>query len=61
MLCCFLAFCWLKAVGNCLFISNRKTGVSEVAAEHIAASGMVGIEVITKIANHVLDGEGIRD
>jgi hypothetical protein len=26
-----------------------------------AASGMVGIEVITKIANRVCDGEGIPD
>jgi hypothetical protein len=40
---------------------GKATGVSEVAAEHIAASGMVGIEVITKIANRVLDGEGIPD
>jgi hypothetical protein len=40
---------------------GKVTGVSEVAAEHIAASGMVGIEVITKIANRVLDGEGIPD
>jgi hypothetical protein len=40
---------------------GNATGVSEVAAEHIAASGMVGIEVITKIANRVLDGEGIPD
>jgi hypothetical protein len=40
---------------------GKATGVSEVAAEHIAASGMVGIEVITKIANRVLDGEGILD
>jgi hypothetical protein len=23
MLCCFLAFFWLKAVGNCFFILNR--------------------------------------
>jgi hypothetical protein len=37
---------------------GKATGVSEVAAEHITASGMVGIEVITKIANRVLDGEG---
>jgi hypothetical protein len=40
---------------------GKATGVSEVAAEHMAASGMVGIEVITKIANRVLDGEGIPD
>jgi hypothetical protein len=40
---------------------GKATGVSEVAAEHIEASGMVGIEVITKIANRVLDGEGIPD
>jgi hypothetical protein len=40
---------------------GKATGVSEVAAEHIAASGMVGIEVITKIANRELDGEGIPD
>jgi hypothetical protein len=40
---------------------GKATGVSEVAAEHIAASGMVGIEVITKIANRVIDGEGIPD
>jgi hypothetical protein len=38
---------------------GKATGVPEVAAEHIAASGMVGIEVITKIANRVLDDEGI--
>jgi hypothetical protein len=40
---------------------GKATGVSEVAAEHIAASGMVGIEVITKIAHRVLNGEGIPD
>jgi hypothetical protein len=40
---------------------GKATGVSEVAAEHIAASGMVGIEVITKIANRELDGEDIPD
>jgi hypothetical protein len=40
---------------------GKATGVSEVAVEHIAASGMVGIEVITKIADRVLDGEGMPD
>jgi hypothetical protein len=40
---------------------GKATGVSEIAAEHIAASGMVGIEVITKIANRVLNGEGTPD
>ena len=28
---------------------------------HITVSGMVGIEVITEIANHMLNGEGIPD
>ena len=40
---------------------GKVTGVSEVAAEHIIASGMVGVEVITRIANRMLDGEGIPD
>ena len=40
---------------------GKATAVSEVAAEHIIASGMVGIEVITRIANRMLDGEGIPD
>ena len=40
---------------------GKATRVSEVAVEHIIASGMVGIEVITRIANRMLDGEGIPD
>jgi hypothetical protein len=40
---------------------GKATGVSGVAVEHIVASGMVGIEVIMKIANRVLDGEGIPE
>ena len=40
---------------------GKAAGVSEVAAEHILASGMIGIEVITAIANRMLDGEGIPD
>ena len=40
---------------------GKAAGVSEVAAEHIKASGMVGIEVITEIANRMLDGEGIPE
>ena len=34
---------------------GEAAGVSEVAAEHIKASGMVGIEVLTGIANCMLD------
>lgn len=37
---------------------DKATGVSEVVAEHIKVSGMIGIEVIMEIANCVLDGEG---
>ena len=40
---------------------GKAAGVSEVAAEHIKASGMVGIEVIMGIANRMLDGEGIPE
>ena len=40
---------------------GKAVGVSEVAAEHIKASGMVGIEVITRIANRLLDDEGIPE
>ncbi len=40
---------------------GKATGVSAVAAEHIKASGVIGMEVITKIANRVLDGEGIPE
>ena len=40
---------------------GKAAGVSEVAAEHIKASGMVGIEVITRIANRMLDDEGIPE
>ena len=35
---------------------GKAAGVCEVAAEH-----MVGMEVRTKIANRVLEGEGIPD
>ena len=41
--------------------SGKASGVSEVAAEHIKASGMVGIEVLTEIANRLIEGEGIPD
>ena len=40
---------------------GRAAGVSGVAVEHIAASGMVGVEVITEICNRVLDGICIPD
>ena len=40
---------------------GKAAGISEVAAEHIKASGMVGIEVIMGIANRMLDGEGIPE
>ena len=40
---------------------GKAVGVSEVAAEHIMASGRVGIETITEIANRVLDGEHIPE
>ena len=40
---------------------GKAAGVSEVAAEHIKASGMVGIEVITRIANCMLDDKGIPE
>ena len=32
-----------------------------VAGEHTIASGMVGVELITGIANHMLDGEAVPD
>ena len=40
---------------------GKAAGVSEVVTEHMKASWMVGIEVITKIANRMLDGEGIHE
>ena len=40
---------------------GKAAGVLDVAAEHIIASGAVGIEVITGMANPMLDGEGIPD
>ena len=40
---------------------GRAAGVSDVAVEHIAASGVVGVEVITEICNRVLDGVCIPD
>ena len=41
--------------------AGKAAGVSEVVAEHIDASGEVGIDVITEMANRVLDGKGIPD
>ena len=40
---------------------RKAAGVLEIALEHIKTSGMVGIKVITRIANHLLDGEGIPE
>ena len=40
---------------------GKATGTSEVATEHIIASGMVRIEVIMETANRMLDGKGIPD
>ena len=36
--------------------SGKAVGISDVAVEHISASGMVGVEVLTEICNRVLDG-----
>lgn len=40
---------------------GKAAGESEVAVEHIRASGAVGIEVITEIANCMLDGKDIPE
>ena len=40
---------------------RKAGGTSEVVAEYIEASGKVGIDVLTDIANRVLAGEGIPD
>ncbi|KAA3670323.1 uncharacterized protein DEA37_0010186 [Paragonimus westermani] len=40
---------------------GKAGGLSEVVAEHITASGNVGIDVITDIANRVLAGDDIPD
>ena len=40
---------------------GKAAGASAVSAEHIKASGMIGTEVMMRIANRVLDGEGIPD
>ena len=40
---------------------GKAAGVSQIAAEYEIASGMVGIEVITGMANSMFDGECIAD
>ena len=40
---------------------GKATGVSEISAEHIKASGVVGVRVITEIANRILNGQGVPD
>ena len=40
---------------------GKASGSSKVVAEHIMASGMVGVGVMTKICNCVLEGEDIPE
>jgi nucleotidyltransferase/DNA polymerase involved in DNA repair len=40
---------------------GKAAGVSEVAAEHMKASGMAGIDKITEIANRMFGREGITE
>ena len=40
---------------------GKATGVSEVAAEHVVASGKIGVEVLTEICNRLLAGGNMPD
>ena len=35
---------------------GKATGISDVGVEHIIASGMDGVEVVTEICSRVLEG-----
>jgi hypothetical protein len=40
---------------------GKAAGVSEIAAEHVVASGKVGVVVMTELCNRVLAGEGMPE
>ena len=41
--------------------SGKATGPSEVSVEMVVASGKIGVKVMIKLCQHVLDGRGMPD